>query len=94
MDDILIRVKFLEENQLNWEYRVDPNGQTGRNATEQIERTQIRSDVLSIRWKEVDGTHVINVFDLGKMMMYVNFITPDGDRFTSQGKVVRVNATC
>jgi hypothetical protein len=44
-----LRITFLEENELFWEYLCAPNGQTGKNATEQIERTQIRNDMLLMR---------------------------------------------
>jgi hypothetical protein len=92
--DYHLRIKFPEENQLFWEYRAAPNGLTGKNATEQIERTQIRSDLLLLRWKEADGTQVIDVLDLGKMMMYANFVTTNGDRVSAQAELVAVTGGC
>jgi len=38
----------------------------------------VRPDVILMRWTEEDGTQVIDVLDLGAMIMYVNGDGPDG----------------
>ena len=85
-----LRITFLEENVLYWEYIAAPNGQTGKNATEQIDRTQIRHDMLLMRWKEADGTQIIDVLDLGQMMMHANFVDAAGARSSSQAKLTLI----
>ena len=92
--DYALRLRFLEENRIMWLYRAAPNGQTGKNATEQIERTQIRADVLLMRWKEADGTQVIDVLDLGRMKIYANFVLPNGDLGASEANLSAVRQDC
>ncbi|UJR32500.1 hypothetical protein I4U23_019962 [Adineta vaga] len=94
VDDYHLRIKFLEENKLFWEYLSAPYGLTGKNATEQIERTQIRTDMIILRWKEADGINVIDVFDLDNMVMYANFVTIDGERISAQGNLMEVKSDC
>lgn len=89
-----LRLRFLEENRIMWQYRAAPDGQTGKNATEQIERTQIRSDVLLMRWKEADGTQVIDVLDLGNMKIYANYVLPNGDRGRAEANLMAVKSDC
>jgi len=68
-----------------------PDGLTGKQATETIERTDVRPDVFLLRWLEDDGTQVIDVLDWGLMTMHANFVTADGQRFSAQAPVTLVD---
>jgi hypothetical protein len=88
--DYRLRLTFLEENTVHWEYLSAPNGLTGKNATETIDSTPIRDDVLLVAWKEADGTQVLDVLDLGRMVVYPNFVTANGERNSSHAEMRQV----
>ena len=46
--------------------------------------------IVVLRWKEADGTNVIDVLDLANMKLYANFVTADGQRFSSEPDVTCV----
>ena len=77
-----------------WEYLSAPNGLTGKNATETIEGTPVRPDTFLLRWREADGSQIIDVLDIGKMTMHANYVTASGDRFSSQAKMKAVKGNC
>ena len=85
--DYHIQITFEEETQLRWEYLAAPDGLTGKTATETIERSDVRPDVILMRWTEEDGTQVIDVLDLGAMIMYANGVGPDGQRFMAEAEL-------
>lgn len=85
-----LHITFLEENQLRWKYLAAPGGMTGKTATETIERVQLRQNQFLMMWKEADGTQVVDVVDLGKMMMYANFVLANGERFSAQAELIAV----
>lgn len=89
--DYHLRVTFEAEDRLHWEYLAAPDGLTGKQATETIERTDVRPDVFLLRWLEDDGTQVIDVLDWGLMTMHANFVTADGQRFSAQAPVTLVD---
>ena len=88
--DYHLRLTFLEENTVHWEYLSAPNGLTGKNATETIDSIPIRDDVLMVAWKEADGTQVLDVLDLGRMVIYPNFVTAKGERNSSHADMRQV----
>jgi hypothetical protein len=92
LNEYHVRTTFLEEDQLHWEYLSAPNGLTGTNSTEQIERTQVRSDILIVRW-EADGTNVLDVFDLGKMINHINVFQPNGERVIFSANMTEMSAS-
>lgn len=85
-----LHITFLEENQLRWEYLAAPNGLTGKTATEEIERVQLRQNQFLMMWKEADGTQVIDLLDLNQMTIYPNFVLANGDRFSSTAILTEV----
>ena len=82
--DYHLRLTFLEENSVHWEYLAAPGGLTGKNATETIDSMPIRNDVLLVAWKEADGTQVLDVLDLGRMVIHANYVTANGERTSAQ----------
>lgn len=89
--DYHLRLTFEEETRVHWEYLSAPGGLTGKNATETIEQMPVRDDVVIIAWKEADGTQVVDVLDLGRMVIHANFVTADGERSSSQADVQLVS---
>ena len=85
--DYHIQITFEEETQLRWEYLAAPDGLIGKTATEEIERSDVRPDVILMRWTEEDGTQVIDVLDLGAMIMYANGVGPDGQLFMAEAEL-------
>ena len=83
-----IQLTFNDEKTITWKYLSAPEDQTGKSATETIDRKDIREDIILMAWDEDDGTKVIDVLDLGKMMLHANFVTADGQRFVSQADVL------
>jgi predicted SnoaL-like aldol condensation-catalyzing enzyme len=90
VDDYHIQITFEDETQLRWEYLAAPDGLTGKTATETIERSDIRPDIILMRWTEEDGTNVFDVLDLGAMTIYANGVTPDGQRFVAVTELTEV----
>ncbi|MGH3673953.1 MAG: MoaF-related domain-containing protein [Pseudonocardiaceae bacterium] len=88
--DYRLRLTFLEEKTVHWEYLAAPGGLTGKNATETIDSIPIRDDVLMVAWKEADGTQVLDVLDLGRMVIYPNFVTANGERNSSHADMRQV----
>lgn len=84
VEDYRLRLTFLEENTVRWEYLAAPGGLTGKNDTETIDSMPIRNDILLIAWKEADGTQVLDVLDLGRMVIHTNYVTASGERFSSR----------
>lgn len=82
--DYHLRLTFLEENSVHWEYLAAPDGMTGKNATEVIDSMPIRNDVILVAWKEADGTQVLDVLDLDRMVVHTNFVTANGERHSAQ----------
>lgn len=87
--DYHLRITFVEPTRVHWFYLAAPNGLAGKDATETIEMTWIRKDIVLVCWKEADGTQVVDVLDVGKMVIYANFVTADGTRSSSQANVSR-----
>lgn len=82
--DYHLRLAFLNENSVHWEYLAAPDGLTGKNATEIIDSMPIRNDVLLVALKEADGTQVLDVLDLNRMVIHTNFVTANGERHSAQ----------
>jgi hypothetical protein len=82
--DYHIRVDFLAEAQLHWEYVEAPGEDKGKNDTEEITRTDVRSDLVLLSWQEATGVYVIDLLDLANAKMYSNFVNPDHEFFNSQ----------
>lgn len=85
--DYRIRLTFLEQKSVHWEYLAAPNGLIGKNATETIESMPIRNDIVLLAWKEADGTQVLDVLDLGRMVLHANFVTASGERHSTEANV-------
>jgi len=85
-----LQVSFLEEEVLRWEYIEAPEGEVGKNAVEDITRTDARSDMVLMSWMEDSGTYVIDVLDLGNDKLYANFITSDYEYFSSEADITFV----
>lgn len=79
--DYHLRITFEDETRLRWEYLKAPDGLTGKTATENIDRRDLRPDLILMAWDEQDGTHVVDILDLKTMRLYANFVTPDNQRF-------------
>ena len=88
--DYHIRLTFLDENSVHWEYLAAPDGLAGKNATENIDSMAIRDDILLVGWKEADGTQVLDVLDLGRMVIHANYVTASGERHSSQADLRQV----
>ncbi|MGF1529339.1 MAG: MoaF N-terminal domain-containing protein [Candidatus Competibacterales bacterium] len=84
-----LRIEFLDEEQLRWTYLAAPEGQSGKTATERHERSDIRDDVVMLRWTEADGTQVVDVFDFGDQRVYANFVI-EGQRYSVEGEMSAV----
>ncbi|MGI9464818.1 MAG: O-methyltransferase [Aestuariivirgaceae bacterium] len=89
--DFHLRVRFQAENQLKWEYLSAPDGLTGKTRIENIDRRDIHPNIILMAWTEADGSQVIDVLDLGQMVMHANFVTPDGKkRFFTKAEVTEI----
>ena len=64
--------------------------EVGKTAVEDVERSDLPGSIVVLRWKEADGTNVIDVLDLANMKLYANFVTADGQRFSSEPDVTCV----
>ena len=82
--DYHLRLTFLNEKSVHWEYLAAPDGLAGKNATETIDSMPIRNDVLLVAWKEADGTQVLDVLDLSRMVIHTNYVTANGERHSAQ----------
>ena len=87
IDDYHVRLTFLGENSAHWEYVAAPGGLTGKNATETIDSMPIRNDIILTAWKEADGTQVLDVLDLGRMVIHTNYVTATGERHSAQAEL-------
>ncbi len=86
-----LRLTFEEEDKVHWLYRSAPDGLTGKNAVETVDRLTLRNDIVLVAWKEADGTNVIDVLDLTRMRIFPNFVTAAGDRFSVEAPMIRVS---
>ena len=87
--DFHLRLTFEEENQVHWEYLSAPDGLTGKNAVEHIDRATISDDVVLLMWKEADGSQVLDILDFGRMKMFSNFVL-NGERGSAVADVQEV----
>ena len=75
-----VRFEFLSETQLKWEYLKAPPKEVGVNEIVTLDRHDIRPNLVLMAWSQKDGTEVVDVLDLEKLEIHINFFDPGKKR--------------
>lgn len=75
-----VRFEFLSETQLKWTYLKAPPKEIGMNETVTLDRHDIRPNLVLMAWSQKDGTEVVDVLDLEKLEIHINFFDPGKKR--------------
>ncbi|MGZ0189972.1 MAG: MoaF-related domain-containing protein [Alphaproteobacteria bacterium] len=84
-----IRMDFIAADRIRWTRLEAPDGTAGASGEEEIVRTDLRPGVFLIAFTEADG-NVIDIFDLQRQRVFINYITNDGKRFHSETMIAEV----
>lgn len=78
-----IRMDFIAADRIRRTRLEAPDGTAGTSGEEEIAHTDLRPGVFLIAFTEADG-NVVDVFDLQRKRVFINYITNDGKRFQSE----------
>ncbi|WP_291734143.1 MoaF N-terminal domain-containing protein [Leisingera sp. F5] len=85
-----IRMDFIAPDRIRWTRVEAPDGTAGTSGEEEIVHTDLRPGVFVIAFTEADG-NVVDVFDIQRNRLFVNYITNDGTRFHSEAVIEDVS---